>query len=440
MKLKLKSYKNLKPNFIIFLFLTLLSNSLIYLFQFYFYAESVDYFLCTEIISYKVNFFSSSIDLIYPESCDLKVYAEGVINIFSFYNLAEFVYLDRPLFVLFISIIYKILNLLIFSSISSLAILKTSFFIGQLILTSLVCCYLFKIFNLVKINIGKSFLFFPWLVSISPMFKWHIFESTSMTFTFLIFLFGIYIILNNKNLDLKFYFFQVGLLFLFHRSAFLILIFFIVFKFIKKEINYRDLLKILNFFIPLFFYYSSIYLFSSFSDHQAEEYRQFVWILDYLQGKETKIGGYFCQSPKLALICYFKDLILLLKYLFLPSLINLILLINNYKKLTKPVKELIFLVILFSLIINSFWLFIGWYPPVRFSYYGYGNFLIFLSILIFINFHNNFSKIFYFLGYSSYFLLLNHWNSPVIVKINTLFIFSLIFFLLSVLNESFKKT
>ena len=47
----------------------------------------------------------------------------------------------------------------------------------------------------------------PWLISISPMFKWHIYESTSMTFTFLIFLFGIYFAINLDKLNQKSYFF-----------------------------------------------------------------------------------------------------------------------------------------------------------------------------------------------------------------------------------------
>ena len=48
----------------------------------------------------------------------------------------------------------------------------------------------------------------PWLISISPMFKWHIYESTSMTFTFLIFLFGIYFAINLDKLNQKSYFFS----------------------------------------------------------------------------------------------------------------------------------------------------------------------------------------------------------------------------------------
>ena len=79
----------------------------------------------------------------------------------------------------------------------------------------------------------------PWLISISPMFKWHIYESTSMTFTFLIFLFGIYFAINLDKLNQKSYFFLAGLLFLFHRSAALILVFDFNFCIVDEEVKFK---------------------------------------------------------------------------------------------------------------------------------------------------------------------------------------------------------
>ena len=435
MKLKLNNNKYLKPNFLSFSLLTFLSNGLIYILQFYLNKEKVDYFLCTEIKTYSLKIFSKNLNVIYPESCDLKVYAEGVLNIFSFYSLEEFVYTDRPLFVLYIAIIYKFINLLNLS-LSSIAILKISFFIGQLFLTSFISIYLFKLFSLIKIDIGKNYLFFPWFVAVSPMFKWHIFESTSMTFTFLIFLLGIFIFIDSKNLNLNLYFFGIGLLFLIHRSSFLILALFVASSFLNKTLKKQDMKSIFYFFIPIILYYGSIYSFSSFSDHQAEVYRQFIWILDYIQGRETITGGYYCQTPKLAIKCYLKDIIMLINYLAIPSSLCFFYIFLNYKKFSTPYKNLLFISILFTLIINFFWLFIGWYPPVRFSYYGYGNLTIFLSILIFLSFKKKLSKIFYFLGYSTYFIYLNHWNSPDVVEQNYLNIISIFFYFTAILNEN----
>ena len=85
------------------------------------------------------------------------------------------------------------------------------------------------------------------------MFKWHIFESTSMTFTFFIFLIGIYIFIDNKYINLPIYFFCVGLLFLIHRSALLILVFFVINSVIYKSIEKEKILSIVYFFLQLYF-------------------------------------------------------------------------------------------------------------------------------------------------------------------------------------------
>ena len=70
------------------------------------------------------------------------------------------------------------------------------------------------------------------------MFKWHIYESTSMTFTFLIFLFGIYFAINLDKLNQKSYF-LAGLLFLFHRSAALIMVFHFNFCIVDEEVKFK---------------------------------------------------------------------------------------------------------------------------------------------------------------------------------------------------------
>ena len=70
----------IKPKLSTFLFVTFLSNLIIYLVQFYYFKESAEYFLCTTLINYDTSIFSRQLNLIYPESCDLKVYAEGITN------------------------------------------------------------------------------------------------------------------------------------------------------------------------------------------------------------------------------------------------------------------------------------------------------------------------------------------------------------------------
>ena len=426
----------IKPKLSTFLFVTFLSNLTIYLVQFYYFKESAEYFLCTKLINYDTSIFSRQLNLIYPESCDLKVYAEGITNFLSFYNIEEYVYLDRPLFIFYIFFFYTILNF-IFSalSFSSLTIIKGSFFLGQLILTGLVCILLFRILNICKLVIGKEFYILPVLVSLSPMFKWHIFESTSMTFTFLIFLIGIYICLDEVNLNLNTYFLASGLLFLIHRSSLLILVLFFVYKLYKKEFNKKIFYNLIFFFTPIFLYYISIFLFSNYSDHQAQGYRQFIWIIDYLQGKETMTNEYFCQSPQLAIKCYLKDLINLFYYLAIPSIFSFSYIALKFKKFSKEVKNLIFTAILFTAIINFFWLFIGWYPPIRFSYYGYGNLIIFLLIYTYFSMEVSSAKALFLLAYFFYFITLNHWNNPEIIIYTSFIRIAILFFLSSLVME-----
>ena len=143
--------------------------------------------------------------------------------------------------------------------------------------------------------------------------------------------------------------------------------------------------------------------YTGFEDHQAQGYRQFIWLIDFIQGKDTIIGGYFCQSPKLALVCYKNDLLDLGRYLLTPIIFLILIFITSFKEKIYKYDKLILFSIYFAILINSFWLFIGWYPPIRFSYYGFGNLIIFLLIFIYaINENKNLSRIF-IAAYTSYF-------------------------------------
>ena len=144
-----------------FLAITIFSNLTIYFFQFFIFSKDVDYFLCTEIKTYELQLFSRSLVLIYPESCDLPVYSQGVLNFFSFYRIEEYVYFDRPLMITYISIIYFTLKLIIgFFLTDPIVLIKLSFYIGQVILTSLICTILYRIFLELNLKIGKNTCYF----------------------------------------------------------------------------------------------------------------------------------------------------------------------------------------------------------------------------------------------------------------------------------------
>ena len=180
-------------------------------------------------------------------------------------------------------------------------------------------------------------------------------------------------------------------------------------------------------------------MFGDFSDHNAEGYRQFVWLFDYFGGKQTLSGGYFCQTPKAALICYSKDFFSLLKYLAAPSLFVLTFLILKFKSFSSNTRFLLITAFAFSCLINFFWLFIGWYPPIRFSYYGFGNLICFLLIFLLNNFQERAARIIYMMAITSYFLFLNHWNSPEVISYTSYIKVSFFLFIASFALESSKK-
>ena len=429
-----------QPNFKTFTFYTLISNLLIYLLQFYFFRENVNYYLCTDIKSYNLVLFSRKFEYIYPESCDLNAYLQGVLNIQNFYDQIDYVYFDRPLFIFYISFFYIVLELVLSPfPLTPLVLIKASFFLGQLFLTSLICVCIYKIFESVKIDSNNLYFSLPWMVSISPMFKWHIYESTSMTFTFLIFLLGIYLVINLDKLNQKTYFFLIGILFLIHRSAALIILFAFIYALFTKKLDLKFVKNLLVFIAPIFLHFSILFFYTGYSDHQAQGYRQFIWIIDFIQGKETIIGGYFCQSPRQALVCYKNDLISLIKYLFIPVVFLILNFLTNFRLIILRYKKFLISSISFALLIHSFWLFIGWYPPVRFSYYGLGNLIIFSLIISYVLIDNKNLKKIFFLAYSFYFLFLNHWNYPEILKINSFLIISAFLFLTTLLLN-YQKT
>lgn len=144
---------------------------------------------------------------------------------------------------------------------------------------------------------------------------------------------------------------------------------------------------------------------------------------------------YFCQSPQLAINCYFKDLISLFYYLAIPSIFSFSYIALKFKKFSKQVKTLIFTAILFTTIINFFWLFIGWYPPIRFSYYGYGNFIIFLLIYTYFSMEVSSAKVLFLVAYFFYFITLNHWNNPEIIIYTSFIRIAILFYLSSLVME-----
>ena len=112
---------------------------------------------------------------------------------------------------------------------------------------------IYKILRLLDVNVRNNYFFIPAIISMSPMFKWHIYESTSMTFTFLIFIYGLLITLENKNKNITFI--NIGLLFLVHRSAIVIFVFFVLYNNFKNRKFSLYLNKFVLVAIPISIFY-----------------------------------------------------------------------------------------------------------------------------------------------------------------------------------------
>tara|TARA_Y100000741_G_scaffold364857_1_gene357402 strand:- start:2320 stop:2898 length:579 start_codon:yes stop_codon:yes gene_type:complete len=171
------------------------------------------------------------------------------------------------------------------------------------------------------------------------------------------------------------------------------------------------------------------------ADHSVEIYNQFFWVFDYIRGIDTYgVTGWYCQKLPNNFICYLKDNLNVIKYLYLPFIFAIVYFVFygseliNRKNYLRPFFEVIILV-------NIFWAFIGWYPPVRFSYYSIGHLTIFLSILIFYELNNPLSKITYLTAYISFFILHNHYNGDTYFQFNLIYVFSAIFYLITLFLE-----
>jgi len=112
--------------------------------------------------------------------------------------------------------------------------------------------------------------------------------------------------------------------------------------------------------------------------------------------------------------CYLIDNFYLILYLLVPvSFIVLNLLTTKYEKF----QELSGF-IKFTFMMYLFYMFIGWYPPIRFSYYSVGHLIILLSIFFMFNQENKILKFLYIFSIYLYFIFLNHWNHPNTLDLN----------------------
>ena len=133
--------------------------------------------------------------------------------------------------------------------------------------------------------------------------------------------------------------------------------------------------------------------------------------------------------------CYLVDNMQLFIYLIIPLVFVLIskpirLFKENigYEKLLK-----------FTLLIYLFYSLIGWYPPIRFSYYSLGNLLILLNVFLLIQNKSKLNQLLHFTSISIFMISLNHWNYDEIIDLNFGIIFSFVILGIYLVNNFLVK-
>ena len=406
--------KNILRNY----FILLSISAIIFAFQFILTVEEPNYFICNEMKSYNYELFNNSIEFLYPESCDQEAYHSGFSNLRNILK-EDFNYQARPLYFIPVNIIYNLLKIFNLSETTNLLI---STFLFQNIVALFVLTILSDITSYKKNKQINNFIIISLVILLSPLFKWGLFDPSHQLLTFVVIIFFPYLLskkveINYSNAIL------VGLLFLLHRS-FLIgyfwYLFFSDYKNIFQHIRYRSKYFLFSL-VPYISYNLYFYLFLNQKPYDANSlyWGQFVWLYDFIRGKVRYQSEWHCVTIPKNFQCYLSDNLNTIMYLAIPIVLLIFNNLINNSKIQFKNNSYQYYVISLSFFIYVFWSFIGWYPPIRFSYYSIGNLVIILFALQLLNIENNLIKIITLSSYISFTLYLNHWNDPNTVTINS---------------------
>jgi len=196
---------------------------------------------------------------------------------------------------------------------------------------------------------------------------------------------------------------------------------------------------LLSSFIPylLYGFYFRFILQQELFDNNASYWGQFIWIADFLRGIERYQSQWHCVTIPANFRCYFVDNAKTIFYLLVPLLMFLTIQLLNSNNISFKMNTSVNYLVMISLFLYTFWSFIGWYPPIRFSYYSIGNLIIILFSYQFFQLKNKNIKTIAISSYIIYCLSLNHWNDSLVLNFNFGIIIS--FFLLIPLIFSILK-
>lgn len=392
----------------------------------------VDYVYCSELLTYTKPF-----NFVFPRSCDQNYYFLGFQKVSNIFNY-DFNYQERPLYILFIFLINKLVSVFRLEEIFTLYLSVT---LGQIFISS-TGVYILDELLLKKHLIKKSkSITISFFIILSPLFKWGIFDPSHQLITLIVILFTI---LFSEVYSIEFNFKKsilYGFLFLLHREFVISFIFILLFKKFKIDKNFKVFNKYyLNFlysYIPtiLYQFYIRFYLGQQPYDANTEYWGQFIWIAYFLLGKNKYASEWHCVSIPENFYCYLSDTLNLINYLMVPILLIMVTLL-----ISKKIYRFHFLGLEFVIFLYIFWSFIGWYPPIRFNYYSLGHFIIITTIVIYFSIEKKLERALFLFTYLFFTLFLNHWNYAAVVEYNLGVITSFIFLIFySIIISNVKK-
>lgn len=400
---------------------------ILYSFLFLIFPINSNYFECNELIS--GSLFNSAIKYYIPQSCDQSLYMIGVKDFNSIITF-DYNYQTRPLYILTVKFIYNSLNLLIYNK----NILEfISFIFTHLLIVSFSTKYFLESLYQFNIQFRKySFYLINFFILLTPILKWGIFDASHQTLIFLQYNLCLYFLTKKfkSYKSIYSYSFILGVLMLSNMTFALPFLFLIVNKVnsYKKFINnfLKNFVSGILLLLPIIFWRSYIYSEGFIPYNAATTYwKQFIWIKDFLlAGYENvnfniEASEYYCMSVPLFLKCYLFDLIKSVYYLLFPLLLCL----TSYKFINyenlKIYKSLLNKLISISAVSFAFWSLIGWYPPLRFNLYSLAPITTLLFCIGYLLINDKNINILLALTYILYFLFLNHWNFPDIIRFNS---------------------
>ncbi len=414
---------------------SLIIGPLIYFIVFHLLSSDSSYFICTEVKNLDFFLNNFKFKFTYPVSCDQINYYLGFENFNNIITTKEYPYQNRPLYILLVFLVSKILNLVfVIFNVDMNFLFQLSAFLVQLFIVSSGIYLIIMCLNINKLKFPQlailSFIFY-----LNPLVKWGIFMPSHQLLTFVVIASGLYILGSNNHFSLFKVSIILGVLFMAHRGFLLVYLLYVLRELLNQNKKFYYILNNFKFafvFLSPYVFYAIYIRLLGYEPYDAatQYWGQFIWVAYYLFGIVKHSGQWYCQTIPENFICYFKDTLNTIFYLGLPILFAL-LNIQRFKKFKKfKNKNFQNSLYLLVLVMFVFWSFMGWYPPLRLNLYSIGNGLIIILAIQFLSLSKKIEKILFFSSLTFYFLFLNHWNYERVIIFKPIFFLSLVLMLL----------